>query len=221
MAKDIIIEVYNRLHKRFGPMNWWPAESDFEVMVGAILTQNTAWTNVEKAISNLKKKKMLTPARLKKISVLGLANIIRPAGYFNIKAKRLKSGVAFLFEEYKGQLSLARGEETEITRAKLLNVYGIGPETCDSILLYALNKPVFVVDAYTKRIFSRIGLADENSSYENLQSLFMRNLPRRAKLYNEYHALIVQLGKEICSNKPKCDLCPLSSLCERRGFPAS
>lgn len=214
MKKDLLEKIYKRLYKVFGPRGWWPAEAPFEVMVGAVLTQNTSWNNVEKAILNLKREKLLTPQRLNKVRVARLAKHIRPAGYFNVKAKRLKSLVGFLFKEYKGDLKRMRGEDIGTLRAKLLAVHGIGPETCDSILLYALDKPVFVIDAYTKRIFSRCGIVDEGVPYENLQSIFMENLPKDVKLYNEYHALIVQLGKDVCRKNPKCDLCCIKGLCK-------
>ncbi len=218
MRKDLLVRIYKRLFKTFGPRGWWPGQSPFEVMVGAVLTQNTAWTNVEKAIRNLKREKILTPARLNKIRIAKLARLIRPAGYFNVKAKRLKSLVGFLFKEYKGDLSRMREERIGTLRPKLLGVHGIGPETCDSILLYALEKPVFVIDAYTKRIFSRCGVAKEDIPYEELQSLFMEDLPKSVRLYNEYHALIVQLGKDICRKDPKCGLCRIREFCKNSNF---
>ncbi|MDP3787673.1 MAG: endonuclease III domain-containing protein [Candidatus Omnitrophota bacterium] len=218
MRKDLLARIYKRLFKTFGPRGWWPGQSPFEVMVGAVLTQNTAWTNVEKAIRNLKREKILTPARLDNIKISRLARLIRPAGYFNVKAKRLKSLVGFLFEEYKGDLRRMRKERINTLRPKLLGVHGIGPETCDSILLYALEKPVFVIDAYTKRIFSRCGVAKEDIPYEELQSLFMEDLPKSVSLYNEYHALIVQLGKDICRKDPKCGLCCIREFCKNKNF---
>lgn len=214
MKKDLFVKIYNRLYQFFGPRGWWPAEAPFEVMVGAVLTQNTSWANVEKAILNLKREKLLTPQRLNKVKLARLAKHIRPAGYFNVKAKRLKSLVGFLFKEYKGNLKRMRGEDIGTLRVKLLAVHGIGPETCDSILLYALDKPVFVIDAYTKRIFSRCGITKEDVPYEDLQSIFTGNLPENAKLYNEYHALIVQLGKDVCRKKPRCGVCCIRALCK-------
>lgn len=214
--RDFLRKVYNKLYKAFGPRNWWPGKTPFEVMVGAILTQNTAWTNVEKAILNLKKENLLSPKRLDEVAISRLAQFIRPAGYFNVKAKRLKSFLDFLFKEYNGNLRLMGKEKTTALRNKLLNVNGIGPETCDSILLYALDRPVFVIDAYTRRIFSRCGLAGDDIPYERLQSVFMENLPRSKKLYNEYHALIVQLGKDICKKRPNCTVCVIRELCKKR-----
>lgn len=216
--KDFFKKVYGQLHEAFGPRNWWPGETSFEVIVGAILTQNTAWANVEKAISNLKKEKLLTPRRLNEIDISRLAQLIKPAGYFNVKARRLKSFLDFLFKEYHGNLRLMRKESAKALRNKLLNVNGIGPETCDSILLYALEKQIFVIDAYTRRIFSRCGLVKDDIPYEKLQSIFMENLPRDTKLYNEYHALIVQLGKDICKKRPNCNLCVIDKLCKKKGI---
>ncbi|KPK41920.1 MAG: endonuclease [Omnitrophica WOR_2 bacterium SM23_29] len=213
--RNLLKEIYNRLYKEFGTMGWWPGETPFEVMVGAVLTQNTSWANVEKAILNLKRENLLAPKRLNKTDVLKLARIIKPAGFFNVKAKRLKSLLDFLFREYNGNLRVMRKENIRTLRRKLLNVNGVGAETCDSILLYALQKPIFVIDAYTKRIFSRFGIVDEDVTYEKLQSLFMKNLPRSTKLYNEYHALIVKLGKDICRKRPICNLCVINMLCKK------
>lgn len=196
-------------------MGWWPGKTPFEVIVGAVLTQNTSWANVEKAILNLKRENLLAPKRLNKTDVLKLARIIKPAGFFNVKAKRVKSFLDFLFREYDGNLRVMRKENIRTLRRKLLNVNGIGAETCDSILLYALQKPIFVIDAYTIRIFSRLGIVDEDVGYEKLQSLFMKNLPRNTKLYNEYHALIVKLGKDICRKRPICNLCVIRKLCKK------
>lgn len=214
---DFLKKIYNRLYKAYGPRGWWPGETPFEVMVGAILTQNTAWANVEKAIANLKYENLLTPKRLDEIGIPKLAQLIRPAGYFNIKAKRLKSFLSFLFKEYGGDLRLMEKDSLNGLRDKLLNVNGIGPETCDSILLYALEKPIFVIDAYTRRIFSRCGIVDGDISYERLQSIFMENLAPNTRLYNEYHALIVQHGKDICKKKPNCNLCIINELCKKKG----
>jgi len=178
--------------------------------VGAILTQNTNWANVEKAINNLEKNKLLSQGALFKLSHKRLASLIRPAGYYNIKAKRLKEFLAFLFKVYQGSLKKISKVDTLTLRRHLLSVNGIGPETADSILLYCLNRPVFVVDAYTKRILSRHSLLKEDSSYEEVQNLFMQNLKNDVKLFNEYHALLVKLGKDFClKTKPKCDTCPL------------
>ena len=179
-------------------------------MIGAVLTQNTAWTNVERAIENLKQERLLTPARLANVPTRKLARLIRPSGYFNVKARRLKHVLAFLQDHASGSIRrLFSGDALEL-RGKLLRVHGIGPETADSILLYAGAKPFFVVDAYTKRIFSRHGLMGPDADYERVQRLFMDNLPKDTQLYNEYHALIVRIGKERCKKtRPLCKECPL------------
>lgn len=210
--KKILTEIYDRLYKRFGPQSWWPGETAFEVIVGAILTQNTNWGNVEKAIVNLKHNRALSPQALKAISTPRLARLIVPSGYFNIKAKRLKNFIQFLFAEYNGDLKKMGKEPLEVLRKKLLSVSGIGPETADSILLYAFNKPVFVVDAYTKRLFYRHAMVEETADYHTLQKIFTDSLPAEVKTFNEYHALIVRLGKEICKTKPLCESCPLNDL---------
>ena len=210
MTGKILQEMFERLFKAFGPQNWWPGESPFEVCVGAILTQNTNWQNVERAIKNLKERGLLTPKALGEIPLEELAYLIRPAGYFRVKAKRLKSFVDFLLEQYQGDLKALFGEGLESARQKLLSVHGIGPETADSILLYAGGLPTFVIDAYTKRILLRHGLATEESGYEDLRELFMKNLPQDPSLFNEYHALLVALGKNFCRpKKPRCENCPL------------
>ena len=208
--KIYLAEVYNRLYEFFGPQRWWPAETAFEVMAGAILTQNTAWSGVKKAIGNLKDAKIcLSPSGIKNLPTKALARLIRPAGYYNIKAKRLKNFVRFLSSEYGASLRRISRRETGRLRQELLGINGVGPETCDSILLYALGRPVFVIDAYTKRIFGRHGIFKENAGYEEAQKVFMDNLPANTKLFNEYHALIVRLGKEFCRKSPKCGACPL------------
>jgi endonuclease III related protein len=201
--------VYAALRKAFGHQRWWPGETPFEVMIGAILTQNTAWTNVKKAISNLKKSKALSFKALRRISSKKLARLIRPAGYFNVKADRLKCFMNFLDHECHGDLSQLKQEAMPLLRQKLLAVKGIGPETADSILLYALDKKSFVIDAYTKRIFSRHGLASDAESYEGWREIFTRALPADLDLYNDYHAQIVRVGKDYCRKSPRCEACPL------------
>jgi endonuclease-3 related protein len=202
--------IYKKLYAAFGPQHWWPADSPFEVMVGAILTQNTNWQNVEKAINNLKKQKVLSPLKLRRLSLRRLASLIRSAGYYNIKAARLRTFLDFFFQAYKGKVRKMRLASQEALRRQLLSVKGIGPETADSILLYALDKPVFVVDAYTRRILARHGLLGEDASYEEVQGFFARNLKKDVRLYNEYHALLVRLGKDYClKQKPRCSVCPL------------
>lgn len=208
MLKD----VFDRLLNVYGPQHWWPAETPFEVIVGAVLTQNTNWTNVEKAMANLKRDDLLRPQRLKDIEERELAELIRPSGYFNIKAARLKSFISFLFDQFEGDLGRMFALELAPLRHKLLEVKGIGPETADSILLYAGNYPVFVVDAYTKRIFTRIGLIPKEHTYHQLQLFFVERLENDRQLFNEYHALIVRHAKGYCRTKPLCHGCPLLDL---------
>lgn len=203
--------IYDRLYECYGPQGWWPGRTRFEIIVGAILTQNTAWTNVEKAIRNLRAAGVLTPAKMQRLGSKRLATLIRPAGYYNIKTKRLKSFLNFLDDKYEGSLDRMSRLDTKLLRRELLGVHGIGPETCDSILLYAFNRPVFVVDAYTKRVFSRHAFFSENAAYDEVQALFMGALPVRAELFNEYHALVVKLAKECCRKVPKCEECPVKA----------
>lgn len=207
--KNTLTEIYSALYGFFGPQHWWPGDTAFEVAVGAILTQNTNWGNVEKAISNLKKEKSLNVKILLEMPQNRLASLIRPAGYFNIKAKRLRNFLTFVSNHYRGSMKMMKSEPVHSLREDLLSVNGIGPETADSILLYALEKPVFVIDAYTKRILQRHGLASEKTTYHELQELFHKNLDPDVALYNEYHALFVMLGKDFCRPKPNCKGCPL------------
>jgi endonuclease-3 related protein len=206
------MKIYRRLYRAFGPRHWWPGETPFEVMVGAILTQNTSWGNVEKAVRKLKHKGMLNARGIHQLRKSQLAPMIRSSGYYRIKTMRVKNFVNFLFENYKGSIKRMGKEDLETLREKLLAVNGIGPETADSILLYGLNKPIFVVDAYTKRILSRHGMISENTSYEEIQRLLMDHLPLDEKLFNEYHALLVHVGKMLCKKVPRCDRCPLNSI---------
>jgi endonuclease III related protein len=202
--------IYKRLSYHFGPQHWWPAETPFEVMAGAILTQNTSWSNVEKAIGNLKKEKALNARKLFALPDRRVSRLIRSAGYYNVKTRRLKSFLGFFLKKYGGDIKRMSLSPLRGLREELLAVNGIGPETADSILLYALEKPVFVIDAYTKRVLVRHSLAKEDSDYHQMQSLFMRNLRKDAALFNEYHALLVRVGKEYClKNKPRCETCPL------------
>lgn len=208
--KRALHSIYHKLYLHFGAQNWWPADSPFEVIVGAILTQNTNWQNVEKAINNLKKHRLLNPNKLYRLSQKRLAALIIPAGYYNIKAKRLKNFLGFLMDSYQGRLKKMSLLDTQSLRYQLLSVNGIGPETADSILLYAFKKPIFVIDAYTRRILVRHRLIKENFGYSEIQNLFMQSLKADVKLFNEYHALLVRLAKEVClKHKPKCDSCPL------------
>ncbi len=210
-GKGEVIDIFNILLKHFGPQHWWPGETPFEVMVGAILTQNTNWTNVEKAIGNLKRAGALAPETIHAMPEAKLAELIKPSGYFNVKAKRLKSFISYFMESYGGSIKKMKGREPAELREELLSVPGIGQETADSIMLYALDMPVFVVDAYTKRIFSRHGFFPPDSDYHEVQKLFMDCLPKDVKLYNEYHALIVRLAKERCAKKAgECEICILT-----------
>ena len=211
----ILKEIFQKLYKAYGPMHWWPGETPFEVMVGAILTQNTSWRNVEKAIQNLKEKKVLHVKGIHRLKRSQLASLIKSSGYFRIKAERLKAFVDFLSENYNGDLKKMMKEGVETLRQKLLQVKGIGPETADSILLYGLKKPIFVVDAYTKRILSRHGIISAKTSYDEVQRLFMDYLPHDEGLFNEYHALLVHLGKTLCKKIPRCDGCALQGIGQR------
>jgi endonuclease-3 related protein len=208
----ILVEMYERLLRAFGPRHWWPGESPFEVVVGAILTQNTSWANVEKAIANLKKAGILTPLAMRRVGEDQLARIIKPSGFYRLKASRLKGFIDFFCREFHGDMDRMRSEDLGSLRERLLKVDGIGPETADSILLYALGKPIFVVDAYTKRIFSRHNLIFEKWSYGDVQSMVMGEIGGDVGLYNEFHALLVFLGKHWCRRIPRCDGCPLEGL---------
>ena len=208
-TRQQLLAFYETLLSHFGPQNWWPGDTPFEVMVGAVLTQNTSWRNVEKAIENIKKKKVLSLNRLDSLPKESLRKLVKPAGYYNVKADRLKNLFTFLKKNSK----TLKKKDTLSLRKMLLSVNGIGKETADSILLYALDRPIFVVDAYTRRIFSRHGIVRDDFEYDEIQSLFMNNLPRKRKVFNEYHALIVELGKNFCrAKKPLCRSCPLKDL---------
>ena len=206
--------VYKRLYESHGRQVWWPAETPFEVMVGAILTQNTAWTNVEKAIDNLKRANMLCPRAMLSCRQSSLASKVKPSGYFNIKAKRLRNFCEWYISE--GEYTNLKKYETDTLRAMLLSVNGVGPETADDILLYAFNRKIFVVDAYTRRIFSRLGVVEKDIGYESLRACFEKQLSKEStELFNEYHALIVLHGKDVCKTKPLCEKCCLSKHCRR------
>jgi len=205
------LEVYERLNAHHGEQNWWPADTPFEMMIGAILVQNTRWENVETAISNLKRANVLNPESIVSCESEQLEALIQPSGFFRQKAKRLIEFTRF-FISHDGTEGL-RKWPTSSLRARLLGIHGIGPETADSILLYALNKTIFVVDAYTKRIFSRLGMIHAKMSYSDVQNYFTQRLPGALHLYQEYHALIVEQGKQQCRSKPQCDDCPLFDLC--------
>ncbi len=211
-SRETILKIYKRLLERYSKQDWWPSESRFEVIIGAILTQNTNWRNVEKAIENLKKANILTAEKMYQCNSQTLAELIRPSGYYNIKTKRIKNFLEWLFENYDGQIETLEPIETSCLREELLSINGIGKETADSILLYGLEKPTFIVDSYTARVLGRHGLIDSYCGYDDIKELFESNLDKDAKLYNEYHALIVTLGKEHCKKRPICDGCPLESL---------
>ena len=212
MSNQKLMDIYNRMLDRFGPQYWWPGETTIEIIVGAILTQNTNWGNVEKAINNLKNANLLCPEKLHNMSADVLAELIRPAGYFNIKAQRLKSFLNWLFEKHDGDLKMAANLGNQTLREELLKIKGIGPETADSICLYAFNRPIFVVDAYTARILGRHGFLEPDTNYHQIQELFEYNLESDVQLFNEYHALLVKLGKEHCKKRPVCTGCPLEDL---------
>ena len=201
---------FEALHSVLGPQHWWPARTRFEVILGAILTQNTAWVNVERAIANLRRERLLTPRAIERAPAPRLARLIRSSGYFRQKTKKLKAFVRFLRVEFGGSLARMFRTPTAQLRARLLAVHGVGPETADSILLYAGEHPVFVVDAYTRRILSRHGLASEKAGYEVIREFFESRLPRDSALFSEYHALLVQVGKNWCRpSAPRCETCPL------------
>lgn len=203
------MDAFGLLSKEFGPQNWWPGETPFEVMVGAVLTQNTNWGNVEKAINNLKAQGLLEAKKIDKLGHPQLAALIRPAGYYNIKSRRLKNFVTAYIRDFDGEEDRLRRLDLDSAREWLLSINGIGFETADSILLYALDKSIFVVDAYTKRILLRHKFVPEEASYHEIQELFMDNLNEDPKLFNEYHALIVMCGKNFCKKSPLCEKCPL------------
>jgi len=209
-----LLNIYQQLLACYGPQNWWPAQEPFEVIVGAILTQSAAWGNVEKAITNLKSAEALSAKTLRQISLPELARLIHPCGYYNAKALKLKTFAHWLVG-YDDNLDKLFAADTCHLRQQLLSVHGVGPETADSIILYAANKPIFVIDAYTRRIVNRIGLAPDRNSYAAYQELFMNNLPADTRLFNEYHALLVCLAKNVCRSRPLCSQCCLNSICQR------
>jgi endonuclease-3 related protein len=212
----LLLEVYEHLHAAYGPQHWWPGDAPFEVMVGAVLTQNTAWHNVAVAMANLKREGLLHPQLLLRADTERVKGLIAPAGFYNVKYDRLMNLLRFL-DGQGGDLEGFRGVPLEQLRADLLGVKGVGPETADSILLYAFERPVFVVDAYTRRLFSRLGYRwMEKGSYDEIQGYFTQVLPPDKALYNEFHALIVVHSKGTCKKKPRCEGCCLRSLCAAR-----
>ncbi len=210
MNRRRLMQIYSRLYRALGPRHWWPARSPQEIMIGAILTQNTAWSNVEKAIAALRARRALTFRGLRRIDPDELAALIRPARFMNQKARALHCFADYFGGTYGFSIKKMSARTTGELRRELLSQYRIGPETADSILLYALEKPVFVIDAYTRRILSRHGMLSENAGYDAFQNLFMKHLPADVPLFNEYHALLVHVGNRYCSPKPRCGECPLN-----------
>jgi len=210
---DRLQQVYDKLYREYGPQHWWPGEGPFEIIVSAILTQQTTWTNVEKALANLREAGALSPDGLWAIEERDLARMLRPSGYFNAKARKLKAFADLLHERFGGNLRAMLARPARELRTLLLATHGIGPETADSILLYAAGRPVFVIDTYTRRLFSRLGIEPNSHKYDGWQTLFMESLPADAQLFNDYHALIVRHGKEVCRTAPRCGACPLAQVC--------
>jgi endonuclease-3 related protein len=216
-TKRTLTAILRRLSGHYGPTHWWPGDTAFEIAVGAVLTQNTAWGNVEKAITNLKQANLLKPRAILNCPASTLERALTPSGYFRVKAARLRSFCAFLVERYGGSMKRMASEPLDRLRPELLGVKGIGPETADDILLYACEKPVFVVDAYTRRILSRHGLVRADIGYEDLRAVFERHLDADVSMFKEYHGLIVFTGKDFCRSKPKCVLCPLGPILKKGG----
>ena len=211
--RDKLLKLYNQLLAAYGPQDWWPAETPFEVILGAILVQSTAWGNVVKAIDNLNAADRLTPARLGEISQAQLEKLIRPSGYYRAKAKKLRAFLAHLRMRHDNRLDSLFGIGLPTLREELLSIYGIGEETADSILLYAAGKPIFVVDTYTHRLLTRLGWTEGKYQYGKLQTIFMAALPHDLSLFNEFHALIVRHGARVCRTIPRCESCPLQAEC--------
>ncbi len=211
--KQKLLTIYARLLTEYGAQRWWPAKTPFEVIIGAILTQSAAWTNVEKAIARLQAANALSIEALRKMPESRLAELVRPSGYFNAKARKIKAFVNWLGENYYGDLDRLFANDVGSLRQQLLSIHGIGEETADSIILYAANKSIFVIDAYTRRIINRFGLRPKGKRYADYQSLFMDNLVQDTRLFNEYHALLVCLGKNVCRSHPLCDRCCLNDIC--------
>jgi len=218
---QVLQDIYQRLIAHYGPQHWWPAQEPFEVIAGAILTQSAAWVNVEKAINNLKAAGALSPGALRHLPQSEVARLIYSCGYYNAKAQKLKAFTQWLGEQYNDNLATLFANNIDCLREQLLGIYGIGEETADSIILYAANKPTFVIDAYTRRITSRLGMAPKSSSYAAYQNLFMANLPADARLFNEYHALLVRLAKRACQPRPLCQQCCLNIADKTRIDPSS
>jgi endonuclease-3 related protein len=206
-----LMELFHAGHRRFGDQNWWPGDGPLEIMIGAVLTQNTNWSNVEKAIENLRREKLMDVEKLVSISPEELAELIRPAGYFTVKTKRLKNLLNYIHENYQGSLEQFFSLSLDALREELLSISGIGPETADDIILYAAGKPTFVVDTYTYRILLRHFFIESDADYHTIKELFEENLPAKVELFNEFHAILVAVGKNYCKKqKPLCSNCPLN-----------
>ena len=211
-------QIYQQLLDKLGPQHWWPGDSPWEVMIGAVLVQNTSWKNVVRAITNLREADLIDPIRMLAVPSDELAELIRPAGYYRLKTKRLRSLLQFVVAEYEGSLDALRSVDAHLLREELLGVHGVGPETADSILLYALEQPVLVVDTYTHRVFARHGWIHFDADYHQLQEHLASELPVDVALYNELHALLVNVGHHFCRRRPKCDECPLVELLPEAGI---
>ncbi len=205
----LLMEFYQAMLQASGPQHWWPGQNALEIVIGAVLTQNTNWANVERAIKNLRKADLIDVAGLDRIAAEGLGELIRPAGYFRVKTKRLKNLMGFIMDRYQGDLEAMFDQPIGSLRRELLSINGVGPETADDIILYAAGKPTFVVDTYTYRVLLRHGLIDSDADYQQIKELFEQNLPEDVQLFNEYHALLVVVGKNHCRPKPRCQACPL------------
>lgn len=214
---SILRQVYERLLAAFGPQHWWPGDGPFEVLVGAVLVQNTSWKNVERAIRNLRENDLMDPRRLYKAPQDELEELVRPAGYFRIKARRLRNLLELVVKRYGGSLDRMFATDLSTLREELLGVNGIGPETADSILLYAAGMPSFVVDTYTHRVLARHGWIGFDADYHEIKDYFESGLEQDVPLYNEYHALLVRVGNLHCRKQPKCEGCPLADLLPRGG----
>ena len=210
-TKARLLRLFAALGRRFGPQLWWPGRTPFEIAVGAILTQHTAWTSVERALAVLRRRRLLAPPRLHAVPLRALERLIRPAGTYRLKARRLRAFVRFILERFDGRMERLRREPVDALRRSLLTVSGLGPETADAILLYAAGRPVFVVDAYTRRVFARHRLIPPAASYEAVRAFVEAYLPSDPHLFNEYHALLVAVGKRYCRVAPRCRECPLRS----------
>jgi len=221
-SQSLLREYYDALFAAHGPQQWWPGRTRFEIIVGAVLTQNTSWTNVERAIRNLREARLLSPKAIRRVRLTRLAQLLRPSGYFRQKTKTLKSFVNFLYASYGGSLARLFATPTAVLRDQLLSLRGVGPETADSILLYAGKHPVFVVDAYARRILQRHGHAHPKLAYDEIRKMFESSLPADHQLFNEFHALIVYIGKSYCRpSNPRCSQCSLSRFLPQSALPVT